>query len=643
MKSPDLCRPPCAGATRLPGQPGRIGAWPPLNSSGRLRRRLGVLALATVVHLSSTVLASSPSDPAVTSLAAEVRAKGWVAYGARSTNRDWDLFLCRPDGSGVRPLTRTPGSTEFSPQFSRDGRKLLYRRLPREEKLDNNRHGEQGELVLANADGSEPVALGKPGELPWASFSPDGSQIASLSMKGISFFSIARREVLRVLPRQGFFQQVTWSPDGQWLCGVANSFGASWSIARMNVATGEASAVNRVDCCTPDWFPDSRAVIFSWRPPGQQVNKGYGWTQLWRASADGASRQLVYAEDGRHVYGGQVSPDGRYVLFTGNVEEDGDPGRAGAPMALMRLSDAPIIGGESKEVRAQHPEAKNGPVLTLPAGWEPCWTSSEAPAGLGSPAGEPMPPPKTGAVTPEGAETKRLAAELHEQGWIVFSALTERGDWDLLRMRPDGTDRHKFIDLPGFNEGGARFSPDGTRVLFYRLPKSEEVQNNVYGTFELVIAQADGSQPVVFGSQYAWATWSPDSRQVACLGQKGIQIIDLATRQVVRQLPRKGIVSQLAWSPDGQWFLVNAFTHIGATNYLLTEGRARAPRTVFAAFDEMPYSPLLSFCRYSVQQPIAELGKTAARLIIKRIREPDESAAQIIRLKTRLIRHAIRQ
>jgi DNA-binding LacI/PurR family transcriptional regulator len=95
-------------------------------------------------------------------------------------------------------------------------------------------------------------------------------------------------------------------------------------------------------------------------------------------------------------------------------------------------------------------------------------------------------------------------------------------------------------------------------------------------------------------------------------------------------------------SPDA-WFLVNAFTHIGATNYLLTEGRARAPRTVFAAFDEMPYSPLLRFCRYSVQQPIAELGKTAARLIIKRIREPDESAAQIIRLKTRLIRHAARQ
>jgi len=92
-------------------------------------------------------------------------------------------------------------------------------------------------------------------------------------------------------------------------------------------------------------------------------------------------------------------------------------------------------------------------------------------------------------------------------------------------------------------------------------------------------------------------------------------------------------------SPDA-WFLVNAFTHIGATNYLTSEGKARAQRIVISAFDEMPYSPLLRYCRYSVQQPIAELGKTAARLILKRIREPDENGAQVIRLKTRLIRHA---
>jgi Tol biopolymer transport system component len=489
---------------------------------------------------------------AVQQLADEVRAQGWLCYAARSERGDWDLFVCRPDGSVVRNLTRTPAISELSPQFSRDGRKLLYRRMPPRERLDNNRHGEQGELVLANADGSAPVALGRSGELPWASFSPDGTQIASLSIKGIAFYHLERRAVVRTLPRRGFFQQVTWSPDGRWLVGVANSFGASWSIARMDVATGEASAVNRVDCCTPDWFPDSRDVIFSWRPPGQRANKGYGWTQLWRVAADGTSPQLVYGEEGRHVYGGHVSPDGKYVLFTGNVEEDGDPGRAGAPMALMRLSDGPVIVGQSRELRARHPRVNDGPVLTLPIGWEPCWTAVES---LGASASFPS-RPSDSSHSAGGAAP--LARELHALGWLVFSARTERGDWDLFRMRPDGTDRRKFVDLPGFNEGGARFSPDGRRVLFYRLPQNDPLQNNEYGTGELVIADADGSRPVVFGNTFAWATWGPDSRQLACLAPKGIQIVDVETRQLVRQLPRKGLVSQLVWSADGRRFIGTA-------------------------------------------------------------------------------------
>jgi len=549
----------------------RIGDHRRTPDCGRMRWHDAVVLIGLILGATAFDTWGAPGGTphdAVTRLAQEVGGQGWIVYGARSPQGDWDLFACRPDGSALHPLTRTPESSEFSPQISRDGRRLLYRRVKRDETFDNNRHGEQGELVVANSDGTSPQVLGAEGESPWASWSPDGQQIASLSIKGIAFIDVATRQPVRKLERKGFFQQVTWSRDGQWLIGVANAYGTGWSIARMNVATGASDAVNRVDCCTPDWFPDSRSVIFSWRPPGQKANKGYGWTQLWMADAEGESRRLVYGEDGRHVYGGHVSPDGKYVLFTGNLQEDGDPGNAGAPMALMRLSDAPLIGGESIELRALHPNTKDGPVLTLPAGWEPCWTSSEDPAGPASEARAARGATKTGAdatqtASPAGQDdVQRLASELHDQGWLVFSSKTERGDWDLFRMRPDGTDRHKFIDMPEFNEGGARFSPEGKQVLFYRLPKSDELQNNEYGTGELVIANAEGSRPVVFGNEYAWATWSSDGRQVACLAPKGIQIVDLASRKIVRQLPRKGIVSQLGWSPDGKWFLGTA-DHLG--------------------------------------------------------------------------------
>lgn len=497
-------------------------------------------------------VADDPVSPAVQTLSDEVARLGWIVYSARSEQGDWEVYCCRPNGREVRNLTNTPETSEFSPQLSRDSNRMLYRRLPRTATLDNNRHGEQGELVLADRQGRNARALGKAGEYPWASWSPDGKQIACLSIKGVFIFDLATLKEVRRIPRKGFFQQLTWSPDGLWLVGVANSFGASWSVAKMEVATGEATAVHKVDCCTPDWFPDSRTIIFSWRPPGQKSNPGYGWTQLWRTDLDGKTPQLVYGEDGRHVYGGQVSPDGKYVLFTGNMQEDGDPGNAGAPMGLMRLSDGPIIGGASESLRAVHPQAKDGPVLVLPAGWEPFWTASEL--------FEDQPDDTKGdqSARPATDAAGELARDLHDLGWIVFSQQTDRGDWDLVHMRPDGSDRQKLTDTHEFNEAGARYSPDGKRILYYRMPISDKVDNNTYGTHELIVADANGSHAESWGRDYAWATWGPDGKQIACLTRKEIQVYDIATRKLASSYPRSGIVSQLTWSPDGRAFLGTA-------------------------------------------------------------------------------------
>ncbi len=97
-------------------------------------------------------------------------------------------------------------------------------------------------------------------------------------------------------------------------------------------------------------------------------------------------------------------------------------------------------------------------------------------------------------------------------------------------------------------------------------------------------------------------------------------------------------MSALPKRPEA-FFVVNLYTHIGATDYLLSRGAGDARRTVFAAFDEMHYSPLLQFCRYSVAQPIAEMGAVAARLVLERINGTRRGGPVVQRLATRLIRH----
>ena len=321
------------------------------------------------------------SEDGVAALADEVREKGWLAYGARADNGTWDLFVSRPDGSGRRNITNTADYEEAAPRFSADGSRLMYRRLEKGATINHDRWGFQGQLILAHADGSNPVALGAEGKLAWATASADGRQIACLTKTGILILDTATKETVRALPRKGIYQQLFWSPDGRWFCGTGNHMGQSWTVVRMDAASGELNAVRSFQNCTPDWFPDSKRIVLSSRPEGQPAGNGYGYTQLWMADGDGEHQRLIYGEDGFHIYGGGLSPDGRYAVFTKAGKDGGGADSRGAPICLMRMSDARSIGGASPDLRAVHPDTKDGPVLELDTGWEPHWTYVEIFAG----------------------------------------------------------------------------------------------------------------------------------------------------------------------------------------------------------------------------------------------------------------------
>ena len=346
---------------------------------------LGVVGVLGCGLVSGARAAEQGSSAA---LAREIATKGWIVYGARSENGTWDLFLSRPDGAQRRNITNTAEYEEGAPRFSPDGTKLLYRRMKKGSVIDHDKWGFQGELMIADARGKKAAAFGQEKEFPWASWSPDGDQIVCLTKKGIDVVDLAAKAVVRTFPRKGIYQQLFWSPDGKWFCGVANHLGESWTVVRVKAETGEVNAVREYQNCTPDWFPDSKRIIFSSRPAEQPGAGGYGYTQLWMADGGGQHQRLVYGEDGSHIYGGALSPDGRYVLFTKGPKDGSGAEKAGAPMGIMRLSDAPTITGESADLRKVHPETKDGPILMIEMGWEPHWTYADAGGSPPAPLGD---------------------------------------------------------------------------------------------------------------------------------------------------------------------------------------------------------------------------------------------------------------
>jgi hypothetical protein len=242
-----------------------------------------------------------------------------------------------------------------------------------------------GELVFAEARGSNPRAFGRAGEYPWASWSPDMKRIACLYRReeAIRIIDLETKKVVRELSSQGIYQQLFWSPDGKRLVGTANRAGRQWNVVSIEVATEKLTVVTRALNCTPDWFQgDAERVIYSNRNPALFPGKynNYGLTMLMEATANGTSRSLIYGNRERHVYYGCTAPDDRYIIF---ADDEGDNLIVGE-LHVIRRADAPILPPAFTDLRPLYPNAKDGPVLnlTLPdgkplRGFEPHWTDAE--------------------------------------------------------------------------------------------------------------------------------------------------------------------------------------------------------------------------------------------------------------------------
>ncbi|MDX1658278.1 MAG: hypothetical protein R3343_05615 [Nitriliruptorales bacterium] len=182
------------------------------------------------------------------------------------------------------------------------------------------------------------------------------------------------------------------------------------------------------------------------------------------------------------------------------------------------------------------------------------------------------------AVTLEGEEipifqapTIEVSPDVSPDGQRILFSSGDGDNFDLFVMAIDGTDVTQLTDTPTDPEFEARWSPDGTRIVYMRRNVAEERS-------EIWTMRADGSgQTALYTDADASLvpTWSPDGSAIAFTSYVGesfdvwIMDADGSDARRVTDLPNDEWNS--VWSPDGRFLTFSAHPDGGDRDLYVVE------------------------------------------------------------------------
>jgi TolB protein len=311
--------------------------WRFLDMSSPLKLAFGAAAVAVVVGgvilfgpwRPPVNVASPPSpSPAASASAASVAASPTLAPvtglpGTFAFRRDdgdaKDVFLMRPDGSGLVQLT-TNVTLDSAPVLSPDGTRVAFER--------SNPVGGNAEIWVVNADGTNPIAITQTGQFEdWPSWSPDGTRLM-FTRGSIQGQHAINEIVIRAVTRTAYLQapeadtvvfrhesnsseflilNPTWSPDGSRVAFTSDLDGAR-QLYTIRVDGSDLTKLTTAGGSSrPAWSPDSSRIAY-------QQNRIDGC--VWLVDASGGHSRAVA---GDHCTDGPVawSPDGAMIAWAG--------------------------------------------------------------------------------------------------------------------------------------------------------------------------------------------------------------------------------------------------------------------------------------------------------------------------------------
>lgn len=304
-------------------------------------------------------------------LAAELIAPRLHAQQAVANSEEFDnrIFVCKPDGSQMKPLLDIADyKMQGSPTWSQDGKLVAFDAWrPRTGETSND-----AKIIVVNADGTNAKVLGD-GAMP--SFSPRHNRIA-LSRYAPNYgvwvmSSEGPDKELVLLDEEGWGAE--WSPDGKQIV-YAGTTGNAANLMVFDLVEGTKTSLFEGDSPYVSvfwnfcWSPDGKQIVFK----GQRAN---GKLEIAVVDARGAKHGHTVRLEVDVPPNFQWSHDSKSVLF---AQRTADRGNRLQLYSLEAASQAPpqLLAG-------QDPARANASGAISPDGMTMLMVSRKPPPGAG--------------------------------------------------------------------------------------------------------------------------------------------------------------------------------------------------------------------------------------------------------------------
>jgi len=242
-----------------------------------------------------------------------------IAFNSNREGENSDIYIMNADGSDARRLTDWKSDEQTSPgSWSPDGTRLFF---------ISNRSGNDN-LYYMNVEPFEPqqILADASTELHCPTYFPDGNRLLFQERAGdaipeLRVLDSATKQATTLAKLENFVGWPKLSPDGNWIlfqCQVNDN--GEICLTRSDGSGGVQNLTNNpARDQTASWSPDGSKIVFVTNRDGD-----YDLYQIYVMNADGSNQHRIYYSNAISDYP-SWSPDGTRIAFS-NDKEDGRSG-----------------------------------------------------------------------------------------------------------------------------------------------------------------------------------------------------------------------------------------------------------------------------------------------------------------------------